>query len=118
MPAETLTRFTHDPVSPDSAQFPLGRPLGTPNSTDPASGEDVRPWGLRGMSTLSNKTVEPLPAWCYDHERQIAVDLDGIALNELRCDPSANSVSNLDGDEGASEDWTYDFTGDEPGLPA
>lgn len=69
------------------------------------------------MSRMANKTVEPLPEWRYDHERQIAVDLDGITLYELRMDPSANSVSNLDGDEGASEDWTYDFAPDAPGLP-
>lgn len=118
MPVEMMMRFAHDPVSPASAQFPLGRPLGTPNDTDPTSGEGVRPWGLRGMSTLSNKTVASLPAWRYDHERQIAVDLDGIAVNDLRMDPSADSVSSLDGDEGPSEDWTYDFVGDEPGLPA
>lgn len=118
MSAEMLTRFSNDPISPDSAQFPLGRAQGTPNSADPASSEGVRPWGLRGMSMLSNKTVEKLPAWRYDHERQIAVDLDGIGINELRMDPSANSVTNLDGDEGASEDWTYDFAPDAPGLPA
>ncbi len=69
------------------------------------------------MSTLSNKTVEPLPAWRYDHEQQIAVDLDGIGLNELRMDPSADSVTGNDGDEGPSEDYVYDFAPDAPGLP-
>ena len=83
MSAQMVTRFAHDPVAPDSAQFPLGRPLGMADNTDPASGEGVRPWGLRGMSTLSSKTVDPLPAWRYDHKRQIAVDLDGVALYEL-----------------------------------
>lgn len=117
MPAETMTRFAHDPIASDSAQFPLGRPLGTPNNTDPASGEGVRPWGLRTMSTLSNKTVEPLPRWRYDHEQQIAVDLDGIGLNELRMDPSADSVTGNDGDEGVSEDFVYDFAPDAPGMP-
>ncbi|GAA4611515.1 putative ATP-grasp-modified RiPP [Saccharopolyspora hordei] len=116
--AVMTTRFAHDPIAPDSAQFPLGRPLGASNNTAPASGEGVRPWGLRGMSALSNKTVEPLPAWRYDHERQIAVDLDGTALNELRTDPSADSVSSLDGDEGPNEDWVHDFIGDAPGTPA
>ncbi|MER2207808.1 MAG: putative ATP-grasp-modified RiPP, partial [Rhodococcus sp. (in: high G+C Gram-positive bacteria)] len=105
MSAQMVTRFAHDPVAPDSAQFPLGRPLGMADNTDPASGEGVRPWGLRGMSTLSSKTVDPLPAWRYDHKRQIAVDLDGVALYELRMDPTAHSVSNNDGDEGPSEDW-------------
>ncbi len=117
MSAQMVTRFAHDPVAPDSAQFPLGRPLGMADNTDPASGEGVRPWGLRGMSTLSSKTVDPLPAWRYDHKRQIAVDLDGVALYELRMDPTAHSVSNNDGDDGPSEDWINDFTGDEPGLP-
>jgi hypothetical protein len=30
---------------------------------------------------------------------------------------TANSVSDLDGDEGRSEDWTYDFCPDTPGSP-
>lgn len=29
-----LTRFADDPLASDSAQFPLARPMGTPESTD------------------------------------------------------------------------------------
>lgn len=36
----------------------------------------------------------------------------------MAADPSADSVSDLDGDEGKSEDWRYDFCPDDPGLPA
>lgn len=112
------TRFANDPLAPDSGQFPLGRPLGTPDNTDAASPVGVRPWGLRGMSTLPNKTRhQSTPAWYYDHEQQVAVDLDGIAVFGLRMDPSADSVTSLDGDEGASEDWRHDFAGDQPGSP-
>ncbi|MER7014579.1 putative ATP-grasp-modified RiPP [Saccharopolyspora sp. NPDC000359] len=118
MPAETMARFVHDPVAPDSAQFPLGRPLGMPESTALVSADGVRPWGLRDMAVRSNGTVQSLPAWRYDHERQLATDLDGVSFRELRMDPSADSSSSLDGDEGPNEDWTYDFHGDFPGSPA
>ncbi|MGI8312215.1 putative ATP-grasp-modified RiPP [Saccharopolyspora hattusasensis] len=104
-------------MASDSAQFPLGRPMGTPNNADPASGDGVRPWGLRGMSTLSGKKFEPVPAWRYDHAQQVAVDLDGRALNELRMDPSADSVTDGDGDEGRAEDFVYDFAPDAPVQP-
>lgn len=116
MPVQAMTRFADEPVASDSAQFPLGRPTGAPDNPDPASRAGVRPWGLRGM-TVPTTTASPLPAWRYDHERQIAVDLDGIGLNELRMDPSAESVSNNDGDEGVSEDWRHDFAPDVPGCP-
>lgn len=69
------------------------------------------------MGALPNKTDQPLPAWRYDHERQIAVDLDGVGINELRMDPSADSVSNNDGDEGPNEDWVHDFMPDTPVQP-
>lgn len=117
MSTQTVSRFTHEPVASDSAQFPLGRPHRAPNNADMPSGEGVRPWGLRGMGTLQKKTVTPLPAWRYDHEQQIAVDLDGIGLNELRMDPSAESVSGRDGDEGPDEDWLHDFAPDTPVFP-
>lgn len=117
MTGDTLARFAQEPIASDSAQFPLGRPLGTPDSTDAASCQEARPWGLRAMSTLPRKQANSLPAWSYDHQRQMAVDADGIVINELRMDPSAESVSNNDGDEGPNEDWRHDFAPDNPGLP-
>ena len=106
-----------EPVFGFEEQFPLGRPTGAANNTDAPSEEGVRAWGLRGMGALPNKTDQPLPAWRYDHERQIAVDLDGVGINELRMDPSADSVSNNDGDEGPNEDWVHDFMPDTPVQP-
>ncbi|SDP97108.1 putative ATP-grasp target RiPP [Actinopolyspora xinjiangensis] len=107
-----------DPLAPGSAQFPLARPSGLVESTDTASPEGVRPWGLRGMHPLPF-TGRGLPSdWHYDHQRQVAVDGEGNSFHELRMDPSADSVSDGDGDEGRVEDWMYDFAPDFPGPPA
>jgi hypothetical protein len=48
----------------------------------------------------------------YDHNTQVAVDANGRPL--LAADPTANKVSSSDGDEGPSEDFTYDFCPDMP----
>lgn len=110
---DTLTRFTDDPMASDSAQFPLSRPIRTPDEGTPPSRPGVRPWGLRAMRTLPQRG-ETTPAWSYDHDRQIAVGADGNVLQMA----TANKVTNNDGDEGPSEDFTYDFAPDSPGLPA
>jgi hypothetical protein len=61
----------------------------------------------------------PVHAWHYDHDLQLALTLDGRPITEIiASDPSANSVTDLDGDEGKSEDWTYDFCPDDPSSPA
>jgi putative ATP-grasp target RiPP len=113
-----LTRFTEEPMASDSAQFPLARPMMTPESNDTPSPEAARPWGLRGMDVPPNKG-QKIAGWRYDHERQVAVNGDGVPLNETRMGPpTANSVTNLDGDEGVSEDWSYDFAPDAPFPPA
>lgn len=113
-----LTRFADEPLTSDSAQFPLARPIGTPESTDPPSADAVRPWGLRGMKALPS-TGQRVTTWRYDHERQVAVDGDGTPLNETRMEqPTANKVTSNDGEEGPSEDFTYDFVPDTPSLPA
>jgi len=55
-------------------------------------------------------------AWRYDHDRQLAVTLDGHLIVEIiAADPTADSNTDLDGDEGKSEDWVYDFCPDDPG---
>lgn len=108
-----LTRFTDDPVASDSGRFPLGRPSRMPDDVALASRVGVRPWGLRAMRSLPRSGAENL-LWCYDHERQITVGADG---NKLRM-ATANKVTNSDGDEGPSEDFTYDFTPDSPESPA
>lgn len=64
-------------------------------------------------------TGQWIAMWHYDHERQVAVDGDGTPLNETRMGPpTANKVTSSDGDEGPSEDFTYDFAPDEPFSPA
>ena len=58
-----------------------------------------------------------LGAWRYDHDRQVAATLDGRLMTEvIAAEPTADSKSDLDGDEGKSEDWTYDFCPDDPGT--
>ncbi|MGH3793950.1 MAG: putative ATP-grasp-modified RiPP [Pseudonocardiaceae bacterium] len=112
-----LTRFAEDPIAPDSSQFPLARPMGAPENTDQPSPETVRPWGLRGMQALPS-TGQRITAWRYDHDRQVAVTGDGTPLNDIRTgQPTANKVTSNDGDEGPSEDFTYDFAPDMP-LPS
>ncbi|MDQ3760728.1 MAG: hypothetical protein M3460_03255 [Actinomycetota bacterium] len=57
--------------------------------------------------------------WRYDHDHQVALTLDGRLITEIvAADPTANSVTDLDGDKGKSEDWTYDFCPDESSNPA
>jgi hypothetical protein len=51
-------------------------------------------------------------AFGYDHDTQVAVDVHGRPL--LAADPIANKASSNDGDEGPSEDFTYDFCPDMP----
>ena len=112
-----LMRFAEDPVASDSAQFPLARPMGTPDNIDIPSPDTVRPWGLRGMTVLSS-AGQRITTWRYDHERQVAVDCDGTPLNKTRMGPpTANKVTSNDGDEGPSEDFTYDFAPDSPFSP-
>jgi putative ATP-grasp target RiPP len=113
-----LTRFAEDPIASDSAQFPLARPMGTPDNTDMPSPGGVRPWGLRGMEVPLN-AGQRIKVWRYDHERQVAVDGDGTPLSEARMEqPTVNKVTSSDGDEGPMEDYTYDFAPDAPFPPA
>ena len=56
-----------------------------------------------------------LPTFTYCHAQQVVVDEWGRPLVLTgAADPTANSVTNGDGDEGRSEDWTYDFAPDNP----
>jgi hypothetical protein len=79
----------------------------------------VRPWNLRNAQVIGHRGA-PLAGWRYDHAEQLALVPDGRRVVDLVAgsDPSADSVSDLDGDEGKSEDWSYDFCPDHPGSPA
>jgi putative ATP-grasp target RiPP len=111
--AETLvpTSFSHDPIAPHSAQFPLGG-VGVPADGGRPSPARVRPWGLRGMRTARVQGDPVRAVFRYDHASQTAVDGSGRQL--VAADPTANKVSTNDGDEGPSEDFTYDFCPDDP----
>lgn len=107
--------FSQDPVASHSARFPLALPSSTRSADCVPSPAEVRPWNLRAMRTPLG-AGHPLPEWRYDHEQQVAVDLNGRTFVEAY-DPTANSVTDNDGDEGRSEDWSHDFAPDAP-FPA
>ncbi|MFD1147965.1 hypothetical protein [Saccharothrix hoggarensis] len=110
--------FTDDPIASHSAQFGLARPIDAPAGHHSPSPVGARPWNLRAARTLTTGNAR-LGGWTYDHTLQVAVTSDGRRVTEVVAgDPTANSVTNLDGDEGASEDWTYDFHPDHTGDPA
>lgn len=106
--------WVDDPVASGSEQFGLGRPRHAPLCHDRPSAVGVRPWGLRDMRRGA-VTGRAVPAFEYSHEQQVAVDECGRPLVITgMADPSADSVTDGDGDEGRSEDWTYDFVPDNP----
>jgi putative ATP-grasp target RiPP len=109
--ALALVGFTDDPIAPHSAQFPLGR-IGGPPDHSVASEPNVRPWGLGGMRPARQQGDPVRAASHYDHATQTAIDGTGRTL--VAADPTANKVSSSDGDEGPSEDFTYDFCPDDP----
>ncbi|MGQ0717018.1 MAG: hypothetical protein ACT4NP_06810 [Pseudonocardiales bacterium] len=115
--------FVDDPIASHSAQFGLARPIGTPVGHDAPSPVGIRPWNLRGVQVM-DRCGARVGVWRYDHDRQLAFTRDGHLVTEIiAADPSADSVTDLDGDEGKSEDWEYedweyDFWPDTPGIPA
>lgn len=106
-----MTRSLPIPRSSDcAARWELHR------GSDAPSPVGVRPWNLRGAQVMSGRDRPPL-VWRYDHDRQLAITLDGRLMTEvIAAEPTADSKSDLDGDEGKSEDWTYDFCPDDPGT--
>lgn len=116
MTATARVDFAQDPIASHSAQFPLARSF-SPRSADCVpSPAGSRPWNLRAVHAPSGAGL-PLPAFRYDHKQQVALTLDGRTFIEAY-DPTANSVTDNDGDEGRSEDWSYDFAPDAPPFPA
>lgn len=103
--------FAEDPIAPHSAHFPLGRVDGPVERSVP-SAPGVRPWGLSGMRVARAQGDPVRAAFHFDHRTQTALDLAGRTL--IAADPSADSDTDNDGDEGPSEDWTYDFCPDQP----
>lgn len=101
--------FADEPLASHSAQFPLGRPYTAPGNDTP-SDAGVRPWNLRLMEPVTMPAA-PRERAAYDPMQQVSVNRYGLPVLG---DPTANSVSSGDGDEGPSEDWTYDFSPDNP----
>ncbi|MFI6031877.1 putative ATP-grasp-modified RiPP [Amycolatopsis magusensis] len=99
-----------DPCAPPSAQFALHGASFASRGEDVASPDGTRPWGLR--RALPAGAGRDLPTWTYDEKRQMAVDTTGRPLIEsptLGGDPSADTTSTVDGEDGpSSEDWNND----------
>jgi len=111
------TRFASDPVASASGQFALCRPtVDVPVAEVPAE-TGVRPWGLRAMTAARPADLR-LPAFRYDHVRQVAVLDDGSGrrlVDAVAGPPTAPTTQNVDGeDPPSSEDWKNDFVPDDP----
>jgi len=111
MPAAVLDQFAADPVAAHSGQFPLGRNA-TPANRDAPSPAEIRPWGLGGMRSARQQGDPVREAFTYDHVLQVAVNRAGEPLTVTNA--TATKVTNSDGDEGPSEDFTYDYCPDSP----
>jgi putative ATP-grasp target RiPP len=72
----------------------------------------IRPWGLTGMRSARQQGDPVRDAFDYDDVRQVAVDGRGRLL--VDAGPTAEKVTNNDGDEGPSEDFIHDFHPDSP----
>ncbi|PRW64646.1 putative ATP-grasp-modified RiPP [Actinopolyspora mortivallis] len=104
--SERTETFAHEPVASHSAQFPLARP-----QEGQHLGHLAQPWGLRNM-VAAGDPAHRAPNGRYDHHRQLAVDEHGMPLHELHM---GMTTTNMDGNEGPSEDWSAkDFAPDMP----
>ncbi|TCP43405.1 putative ATP-grasp target RiPP [Tamaricihabitans halophyticus] len=112
MSTAVLAQFAMDPMASHSAQFPLGAPYDRVSYDEPSC-PDVRPWALRGMRTQPRIPAEVARTVRYDHRMQLSVDVAGSPVIEAG-PPTVKNKTNLDGDEGPSEDFSYDFVPDEP----
>jgi putative ATP-grasp target RiPP len=65
----------------------------------------VRPWGLRGLRPAPPAGV---PVYRYDPVRQVALTCDGELWINSHEGKTWSSITELDGDEGRSEDWGRD----------
>lgn len=118
--AEPHEEFTTAPLVSISGQFALTGPRGVPLPDQPPSATGVRPWGLRDLAE-SDSPGRTVLAGTYCPVLQLTVDPGGRPLvdNALMGDPTANTTGSVDGeDPPSSEDWTNDYVGDDPGLPA
>jgi putative ATP-grasp target RiPP len=96
-----------DLLAPVSAQLALHGSTFTDRRDDQPSPIGVRPWGLRRARPAARSTV--IPAWRYDEDEQIAVDVgSGLPLVAAK-PPTANTTQSTDGEDPPSaEDWNND----------
>jgi putative ATP-grasp target RiPP len=104
-------QFLAEPIATYSGQFPTGRNAAPISSSEPSAVE-IRPWALRGMRPARQQGDPIRDAFSYDHKLQIAVTRDGAPLTISNATATKNT--NNDGDEGPSEDYTYDYCPDSP----
>ncbi|MGH3870624.1 MAG: putative ATP-grasp-modified RiPP [Pseudonocardiaceae bacterium] len=65
----------------------------------------IRPWGLRGLRPAPPAEA---PVYRYDPIRQVALTSDGELWVNSEKAKTWSSITELDGDEGRSEDWGWD----------
>lgn len=107
-----LEEFASDPFAPHSAQFPLGSSTSEQGDFTPPSRQGIRPWNLQAMRPARQQGDPVREVFFYDHDEQVAIDAKGRYLTVEAA--TANKVTSSDGDEGPSEDFTYDFCPDFP----
>jgi putative ATP-grasp target RiPP len=101
-------QFADDPLAPVSAQLALNGSTFTERRDDQASPVGVRPWGLRRARPATGPG-RVLPAWRYDEQEQMAVEIGSGLPLIVAGDPSADTTSTTDGeDPPSSEDWDND----------
>jgi putative ATP-grasp target RiPP len=104
----TAEHLTDDPLAPVSTQVALDGSTFTDRRDDQPSPVGVRPWGLRRARPAAGPG-RLLPPWRYDVERQMAVEVESGLPLIVTGDPSADTTSTTDGEDGpSSEDWDND----------
>jgi putative ATP-grasp target RiPP len=104
-----VEQFAGDPLAPVSAQLALnGSTWSVDRRDDQPSVVGVRPWGLR-RALPATGPGRVLPAWRSDEREQLAVEIDSGLPLIVAGDPSADTTSTTDGEDGpSSEDWDND----------
>jgi len=106
-----MALYRGDPLASVTAQFPLApSPFEVIPDGGTPSGPVTRPWGLRWLRPTPARVP---PAYRYCPARQLAVSADDSGRLWMDSDGKEwSSITELDGDEGKSEDYGWDTTGD------
>lgn len=99
------TNVSGDPLASANTQFGLSRPPTEPTQTaGSASPVGLRPWGLRAVQAVDNGPE--LPEFRYCHLRQLTVDTDDQPVIDTTPVRMMSEVSELDGKDGSSKDYS------------